>query len=307
MIVKQAILYYLQSCEANGLRPASLRWYSSLLGAFCDDFQNHDITHVSAQDLRGYIIGLRARVSRYVDAPQKPEQGGGLSDASISGHIRALHTFWKWVSVEYDLPNPMRNIKRPRFQKPLPKAIDASDFIRIFEATSLDDMGKRDRAILAFLADTGCRVGGLVSLTKTNLFLDAHRAVVIEKGGNPRTVVYTAYTARLLTVWLQAHEFVTDSVFPSMTTGQPLTTWGVSQVLERLKDKSGVRGRVNPHSFRHNFAREYLRNGGDVATLSRLLGHSTITTTAAYYAVFSTDELAEFHEKYSPLKHLWMG
>jgi len=65
-----------------------------------------------------------------------------------------------------------------------------------------------------------------------------------------------------------------------------------------------VSGRCNPHSFRHNFAREYLRNGGDLATLAKLLGHSNISTTASYYAVFASDELAQFHERYSPLKSL---
>lgn len=69
-----------------------------------------------------------------------------------------------------------------------------------------------------------------------------------------------------------------------------------------IKQKAGIRGRVNPHSFRHGFAREYIRAGGDIVTLARLLGHENITTTAAFYAVFSDDELQEFHGRYSPMR-----
>ncbi|MCU0476789.1 MAG: tyrosine-type recombinase/integrase, partial [Anaerolineae bacterium] len=76
---------------------------------------------------------------------------------------------------------------------------------------------------------------------------------------------------------------------------------GVHQMLKRLKAKAGVSGRVNPHSFRHNFAREYLRNGGEVVTLARLLGHEDVNTTAAFYAVFSKDELQSQHMKFSPI------
>jgi integrase/recombinase XerD len=73
---------------------------------------------------------------------------------------------------------------------------------------------------------------------------------------------------------------------------------------DRLKKKAGVAGRVNPHSFRHAFAREYLKNGGDVSILPTLMGHSDVNTTRDFYAVFKTDELADLHLKYSPIDHL---
>jgi len=74
--------------------------------------------------------------------------------------------------------------------------------------------------------------------------------------------------------------------------------------LKRLKEAAGVRGRVNPHAFRHGYAREYIRNGGDLATLSRLMGHSDSAVTSWYYAVFETRELASSHDKYSPIAGL---
>ena len=78
----------------------------------------------------------------------------------------------------------------------------------------------------------------------------------------------------------------------------------VLQMLRRLAKRVGVIGRVNPHAFRHGFAREYLRAGGDLASVSDLLGHSQITVTKANYAVFLTEEHREKHEAYSPVNIL---
>lgn len=79
---------------------------------------------------------------------------------------------------------------------------------------------------------------------------------------------------------------------------------GLGEVLRRLKKVAGITGRVNPHSFRHAFAREWLRNGGDLSTLSSMLGHAIPAVTARFYAVFTDFELGEFHERFSPLHKL---
>jgi len=63
-----------------------------------------------------------------------------------------------------------------------------------------------------------------------------------------------------------------------------------------------VSGRhVHPHAFRHCFAASYIRRGGDLYRLSRILGHSTITTTQLYLRSMGIEHLQENHAKLSPL------
>lgn len=306
MTIKDALNEYLLALRADGLRPATLQWYRSLLTTFADAMSDQDLAAVTPRTIRQYIVDLEERTERYTNATQKPAQRGGLSRASVAAHVRALHAFWAWCAREYGLGNPMDNIKRQRVVPPEPKAINGEDFVKLFNATEGGRYGERDRAILVFLADTGARLGGLITLTLDNLFIDDQRAIVREKGQKSRSIVFTTYTARILCQWLAVRP-ASDSryVFTSQR-GAKLSVSGVNQMLDRLKARAEVTGRVNPHSFRHGFAREYLRNGGDLATLARLLGHSDISTTAAYYAVFSQDELADLHEKFSPL-HSIMG
>jgi len=300
MKLETALNDYWLACIAEGLSQATVRWYSSLLSAFAYQFQGWDIEQITPTWIRRYLVKLSERDSRYVNAPQQPQKPGGLSQSSIAAHDRALHAFWAWCSREYGIPNPMANIRRHKAPPPRPKAIRPSDFVKLFNAAN----NTRDRAILLFFADTGCRLGGLLNLTLESLFLDERRALVCEKGQETRPVVFTHFTAQVLRQWLAERQSRTNYVFCNLFTGERLTESGVNQMLERLKHKAGVSGRCNPHSFRHNFAREYLRNGGDLATLAKLLGHSNISTTAGYYAVFSPDELAQFHERYSPLRSL---
>lgn len=61
---------------------------------------------------------------------------------------------------------------------------------------------------------------------------------------------------------------------------------------------------VTPHLLRNNFAKRYLINGGDLATLSRLLGHSSLEVTANIYLDFSDREVMRKYQKHSPLDNL---
>lgn len=304
MKIEAAVESFLLACAADGLRPASVRWYQYTVGTFAQHFKDSELSAFTTDLIRKYIVSLRQRDNRY--GAQRPKADGGLTEDTVAAHIRALKRFWAWSTTEYQLAvNPMNNIRRPPRRNPDPKAISPDDIRALFAATTQDAMGARDRAIIAFLMDTGCRAQGVVELTLERLELQECRAFVIEKGSRKRAVFFTPYTAELLATWLthRAEKITGRTVFYSVSNkhyGLPLKPQGLFQLLKRLKRKAGVKGKVNPHSFRHSFAREYIRNGGDLSTLSRLMGHSNSLVTSWYYAVFSADELAAAHAKYSP-------
>lgn len=302
MHLQKAIDEFLLAMKADGLKSTTIEWYKSILRAYAGYSNWCLLTDVTPSDVRNYIVELRNQDQRYIDASQRPLQEGGLSKATINSHIRALHRFWKWSTVEFDLDsNPMENIRRPQRINARVKALADQDFVRLFDATVDTRTGTRDRAILAFLADSGCRAGGLLSLKLTDLDIEHRYAIVHEKGDRTRKIFFTNTTARLLKQWLQERPRLSNDVFCSMNTGEALTNSGLNQMLQRLKERAGVSGRVNPHSFRHAFARSYLQNGGDLVTLARLMGHQDITVTSDYYAIFEDSELKHAHNLHSPM------
>ena len=66
---------------------------------------------------------------------------------------------------------------------------------------------------------------------------------------------------------------------------------------------AGVTGvRCSPHTCRHTFAHHWLRNGGDLMTLRKALGHSNIATTARYLSTIDSDDVVRVHAEVSPLR-----
>ena len=85
--------------------------------------------------------------------------------------------------------------------------------------------------------------------------------------------------------------------------GTGLTFHGIQQILKRLKARAGLERRCSPHTFRHTFAHNYIVNGGDVFSLQRILGHTSLDMVRRYVALVDTD-VASRHDLASPADHL---
>ena len=290
MKLKTAIAEFLIAIEADGLASSTIRWYRSLLSRFLSVVGNDRLTAIQTGGIRQFVILIRK----------------DYREDTAAAHLRALHKFFKWCSDEYDIKNPMRNIRYPSVKKQHhPKPVAADDIAKIFAATEKQSaaLGQRDRAIIALLADSGIRAGELVSILMVNIDMDRRRVVVTGKGDKSRVVPFSEFTARLIQKWMNQRG-ACPYLFYNMRTMDGLTVSGLQQIMKRLKKRAGVTGRVNPHAFRHAFARDYLKNGGDLVTLRRILGHADLEVTANFYAVFTHDEMSDSHEKFTPIKNL---
>lgn len=278
---------------AGEVSVSTRRWYGQRLRAFGDFAGGVPLARLTPALLRRYRAHL-------VDS--------GLSPHTIHGHQRALRRFCGWLVEEGELArNVALDVPLIRLPPQPPKALSDDDLSRLLNR--LPRESARDRAIVLLLADTGCRVGGLCSITLDALDLFHRCAIVIEKGSRGRRVYFTDTTAAALSAYLAGRpEVDTPALFLSEKTRTALTTSGVRLLLERLGQRAGVKGRCNAHSFRHAFARSFLRNGGNLATLGRILGHAPGSpVTARYYAVFDDAELQEFHGRFSPMARYETG
>jgi site-specific recombinase XerD len=155
--------------------------------------------------------------------------------------------------------------------------------------------------------DSGSCAQGLISLTPDNLELQERRAIVREKAKPNRAIFISPIDVAFIQAWLAVRPTNAETIFCSLSVayyGKALTYDGLKEISRRLKRKAGILGRVNPHRFQHGFAREYIKNGSDLATLSWLMGHADSMVTTWYYAVFTGAELTAAHDKYSPIKGL---
>lgn len=304
MNVREAAERFLTALAADLRRDATLKWYGSILKPYVQQLGALDVGTVTNTINRAYIVGLRSEGRRYRGAPQKPEQPGPLSDATIAAHVRGLKAFWSWCEAETIIDqNPMDRIRTHAPRKQVPRSASGSDIKRLFAVTGEDWLGERDRAIIALFGDTGCRVGGLVGIRLNHLNLNTGTVILHEKAGTVRQVKFSVETAVLVARYLQVRPECPSELLFINKNQQPLTEGGVYQMLKRLKKAAGISGHVNPHAFREYFARGYLAAGGDISTLARYLGNSP-EVILQNYTLHMSRELAEVHDRYSPFARL---
>jgi len=296
MLLSEAIDALCIATRADGRSPRTVQSYREKLGHLAAFLGEVDVEAVTTGDLRRYVADQHDK---------------GLSPFTVKTRVRALKRLFNFLEAEGVAEgNPAQRIKTPQPKRQKPKGLEWEDFVALLKTTeggSVLDL--RDRAVMLFLFDTGCRVGGLVGLKVGDVDLEQRRALVCEKGNKTRFVFFREETARALADWLEVRpQDRGDWLFTSFKSKyKRLTVSGVYHTLKRRGQGAGVEGPVNPHAFRHGFARHFLLSGGDLGTLADILGHSTVMVTKDYYGIFTVGELQRKHEQHSPIAKLRSG
>lgn len=239
----------------------------------------------------------RAHIRRY---RHKLAVNPAMAIATRNTHVRACRRLFSWLVAEWEIEtSPAAGLRMFDERSEEVKAISMTDYHKMqFVARAAGCW--RDVAIMGFLLATGCRVGGLVGLTLDALELPSLRARVVEKGNRARWVFFTEDVANMIRRYNRPQS-ERPEVFLSLTRHRPLAPNGVFQMLQKHAQAANVTGPHNPHAFRHRFAIAYLENGGDLSSLSALMGHSDIGITHKYYARWDRDTLQAQHAQYAPL------
>ena len=165
--------------------------------------------------------------------------------------------------------------------------------------------GYRDYAIIIALYGTGLRSAELTGLKLEDVDLVGGQIRVMGKGGKQRSVYMSATVFKVL--FKYRHNWrpkVKSDYFFVQENGQPLSRYYLAHRLQAYGMKAKISGvRCSPHTLRHSFAVEYLRCGGDVFTLQRILGHSTLDMTR-HYAEVADSDVEESQKAYSPAEKL---
>jgi site-specific recombinase XerD len=164
----------------------------------------------------------------------------------------------------------------------------------------------RIQVVAALLLDTGLRIEEALTLRREALDFDNLLVRVMGKGRKERIVPMSLTGRRWIYSWLAAQERSEAFAYVFGTRcGTHLSIRNAQRDLAQLCEKAGVQGvRCSPHTFRHTFAVMYLRGGGNVEYLRRILGHSEIETTQRYLRSLGHEDLLAVHDRLSPLGRL---
>jgi integrase/recombinase XerD len=305
--------YQLQ-CRIDNKSPKTILTYTAALESLQKYLKKNglstDASRIGIQELKGYILNLQ-HVVAFEGHPFTKPQERGLSGHTINCYLRAIRAFWSWLIAEEIVDrNPFDRI---RIQKPPKKIIPAFTEEQLRSLISVIDRSKpvgfRDYIIILLLLDTGLRVSELARLKLVDLNLNNRTIKVNGKGAKERMVPIGTTVQRSLLRYLRKHRALLDSLcldFLFLTkNGEAVTANCIENMMDRRGIEANIDGvRCSPHTLRHTFALNYLRNGGDLFTLQRILGHETLEMVRNYVNVAMYD-IQNAHLKYSPVDKMY--
>lgn len=317
-ILAEAIQDFIAAKTAERTAERTLKDYARHLRYMQDWLkQNHNvqkIIEVTQPMLREYIAWMTYDKEQYEGHPYKPKAGRrGLSPATVNIRIRTMKAFFNWcLRNGYIRKSPMDDIKQQKVDVDSVTGFTDSQIRRLLEAPDTSTfVGFRDYVIMMTLLDTGLRISELFSLTKADVdFENLTLTVPWEKAKTrkKRTVPISAQTAKLLLELMRENDDFGPDVQHLFLTGlgDPLSPMSFDDRLKLYGEQTGVSDEVSvsAHKFRHTFAIQWIKAGGDPFSLQKILGHTDMSMVRRYVQLSQAD-VTDKHKQFSPVNKLF--
>ena len=227
-----------------------------------------------------------------------------FSPNTLHIYFRNLRTFSYFFEdlTEGALRSPFHNKalhapKIPSGKKPAVSPETVLDFVKLIDG----DCALRNKAFFLTAFDSGLRLAEVCALRIRDIDLITGKIEVLQgKGKKYRISFVSNVTLKAIRKYL-ADRSVSNEREPLFIseTGTFLTEQGMQAIRYKIEKRSGIK-LGGFHALRRGFAKEFLKNGGDLFTLQNLLGHSEVETTRGYVQM-SPEELQEIYTRNSPL------
>ena len=277
--------------KSDGCASLTVRDYEYQFGSFVKWAEQQGIStleEVTPKVIRSYL--------------KEGEQKGNAA-RTINIRIRYLKAAFNILIEEgFIKQNPVQSIKLKK--EPLDTVQPLSDEVvekLLAQPDRRTFVGRRNYVCMLVSLDTGIRPKELFGLSEGD-FHETHIIVPPEvaKDRERRFLPLGESVIKELKRYLLLKKgWGGDILFPSQDGGRLKTSsWG--DTLEKYAKQAGIEDvRVTPYSFRHTFAVNFLRNGGDVFTLQKILGHTTLEMTRIYVQLSELD-VKMVHNEVSP-------
>jgi len=242
---------------------------------------------------------------------ERPNAKKAARPATVHRYFRELRTFSNFCLEEGLIrESPMASVKSPLVPVDQIQPFAPDQIRDLVAAASRTLCPERNRAILLLLLDTGLRVSEAASLTIGAVQRQSGEVSVVGKGGKRRTVYLGISARRAIRLYLTRERSgaeIEEPLFISVggnRAGEGFTASGIYQTVLECGRLAGIKEvRCSPHTLRHTFAVSFLRGGGNLFELQRLMGHTDLTVLRRYVQLAECD-LAKAHRQASPADRL---
>ncbi len=225
------------------------------------------VTPTDVREYRGYLVNVERR-----------------QPATVNRRLAALRRFFRWARATGLVKElPTENVKGVASSPRAPRWLEKRDMDRLIRTVERHG-GTRDLAIVLTLRHTGIRVSELSNLMLSDVESSERKGALTVrsgKGGKFRVLPLNVDARRVIASYLEVRPTVSDNHLFVGQRGQGVSPRAVELLVTKYARLAGIE-EVTPHTLRHSFGKHALDAGADLVSVSALLGHERLETTAIY-------------------------
>ncbi|WP_440946858.1 tyrosine-type recombinase/integrase [Methanosarcina sp. T3] len=238
---KALILRFENSLFAEGLKSVRVKKYLTQLNILAQN-SNKNFSEMNLDDVQALV----ARIER-----------SKRSDWTKHDYKITIRRFFQWMGKE-DLVSWIKvNMKQGSHKLP-EELLSESEIKKMIEVAE----HPRDKAIIAALYDSGCRIGELGGLKIKHLNFDQYGAILTVNGKTGMRRVRVIFSVPYLASWLDIHPQKDNPdaylwiLIRGKGNGKPMQYSAFRKLIGTLTEKAGIKKRVYNHLFRHSRSTE---------------------------------------------------
>ena len=234
--------------------------------------------------------GLKAAVTTLLERGTRP--------VSVNSYLTCVRAYLNWLHSEGFLTDKPR-VHLLKFEQKVIATFSHDQVQRLLTFKPKGRNAARTHIVCCVLLDTGLRISEALGIRREDIDFDNMCLRVLGKGNKQRLVPMSLELRKLLFRWVQRRRI--EFVFGTRS-GSRLTVRNFQRDFKLMCGKLAITDvRCSPHTLRHTFAVSYLRAGGNLFYLSKILGHTSVKTTERYLQSLQVGDLQVVHDRLSLL------
>ena len=283
----------------RGLSLKTVENYDRYLSKFFEFSKIKKAGDITEKTVREFRLNLNRQKGAYI----KGQSQSTMKKTTQNYYLIAIRAFLKFLmkrGVTSLTPDKIELAKTGERSLDL---ISVDELERLLTAPNGDSLQSlRDRAVLELFFSTGLRLSELASLNR-DIDLSRDELSVRGKGEKIRVVFISDTAKAAIRSYLKKRTDVDEALFIQVSNNKKdkddlrITPRSIERLVKKYAIAAGISKKVTPHVIRHSFATDLLRNGADIRSVQRMLGHANIATTQIYTHVTDA-ELKNIHKKF---------
>lgn len=220
------------------------------------------------------------------------ERNSSISNATLNKYVLIINQILKYeCNIKIEFEKLKENVKT---YETIPEEV--IDKIFIYLNSKITNVNSHKMyLIFRILLDTGLRINELFNVKVSDIDLTMNVIHVrITKAKRERYVFFSDETKHILELYI--FKYLVKGYLFQNTSGKQQDYKSFMKSVDRLRKRLNIKISISPHRWRHTFASNYIKNGGDTVSLQKLLGHANLSQTQRYVHLSKEELRLRYYE-----------